>query len=122
MCRAIFGRRFGEFEIEEEEEYVISYKLRKKKSMLYFKTLLVDVENEYGYKSDGPLWLPCDVEFFCEALMEIEASQVVDDISFVGCSFPLSHKHSPVSNSSLSCRSSNLSCNVNYQVLVYIKL
>ncbi|KEH20998.1 hypothetical protein MTR_8g096490 [Medicago truncatula] len=78
-----------------------------------------DVDNEYGYKSDGPLWLPCDVElFFCEALMEIEASQVVDDISFVGCSFPLSHKHSPVSNSSLSCCSSNPSFNVNYQVLV----
>ncbi|CAL5214727.1 unnamed protein product [Lathyrus oleraceus] len=59
-----------------------------------FKSLLEDVENEYGYRNDGPLWLHCDVEFFCEALVEIESS--VDDMGFVGCNFPMSHKLSPV--------------------------
>jgi SAUR family protein len=81
-----------------------------------FKALLEDVENEYGYRNDGPLWLPCDVDLFCEALVEIQSAE--DDIGFVGCNFPMVHKHNPVSHSSLSCSSSNLSCNVNYQVLV----
>jgi hypothetical protein len=79
-----------------------------------FKTFLEDVENEYGYTNDGPLWLPCDVDLFCEALVEIES----DDMGFVGYNFPMVHKHSPVSHS-FSCRSSNnLRCDVNYQVLV----
>ncbi|CAL5214735.1 unnamed protein product [Lathyrus oleraceus] len=70
-----------------------------------FKILLEGVENEYGYRNDGPLWLPCDVDLFYEALVEIEG-----------------HKHSSVSQySPLSCRSnfSNLgSCDANYEVLV----
>ena len=81
-----------------------------------FKTLLEDVENEYGYRNDGPLWLPCDVDLFCEALVEIESAE--DDLGFVGCNFPMVHKHNPVSHSSLSCRSSNLSCVANNEILV----
>ncbi|XP_058734166.1 auxin-responsive protein SAUR71-like [Vicia villosa] len=65
-----------------------------------FKTLLEDVENEYGYRNDGPLWLPCHVDFFCEALEDIES--VEDDIGFVGCSFPMNRKPITVFNSSLS--------------------
>jgi SAUR family protein len=38
-----------------------------------FKTLLEDVENEYGYRNNGPLWFPCNVELFCETLVEIES-------------------------------------------------
>ncbi|CAL5214732.1 unnamed protein product [Lathyrus oleraceus] len=74
-----------------------------------FKTLLEGVENEYGYRNDGPLWLPCEVDLFNEAVVEIE--------SVVGCSFPIVHKHSHVSRFSLSCRS-NLSCAVNDQIFV----
>ncbi|CAK8579120.1 unnamed protein product [Lathyrus sativus] len=67
-----------------------------------FKILLEDVESEYGYRNDGPLWLPCDVDMFCEALVEIEG-----------------HKHSAVSQySPLSCRSNLSSCDDNYEVLV----
>ncbi|CAI8619336.1 unnamed protein product [Vicia faba] len=66
-----------------------------------FKTFLEDVENEYGYRNDGPLWLPCHVEMFCEALVEIEG-----------------HKHSSVSQySPSSCRSNLSSWDGNYEVL-----
>jgi SAUR family protein len=95
----------------ERQRFVIKIKIFNHP---LFKTFLEDVENEYGYTNDGPLWLPCDVDLFCEALVEIES----DDMGFVGCNFPMVHKHSPVSHSSFSCRSNNLSCDVNYQVLV----
>ncbi|CAL5214733.1 unnamed protein product [Lathyrus oleraceus] len=61
-----------------------------------FKTLLESVENEYGYRNDGPLWLHCEVDLFNEAVLEIESS--VNDMGFVGCNFPTSHKLSPVYN------------------------
>jgi SAUR family protein len=79
-----------------------------------FKTFLEDVENEYGYTNDGPLWFPCDVDLFCETLMEMEC-----DEKNVGCNFQKSHKHNSVYPSSLSCRSNNMSCSdVNYRLLV----
>lgn len=37
-----------------------------------FKILLDEAESEYGYKNEGPIWLPCDVNIFCEALEEME--------------------------------------------------
>ncbi|XP_058734156.1 auxin-responsive protein SAUR71-like [Vicia villosa] len=78
---------------DERQRFIIKIKIFNHP---LFKTLLEDVENEYGYGKEGPLWLPCDVEFFCEALEEIEGS--VDEMSFVGCNFPMSHKFSPVHN------------------------
>ncbi|CAI8619344.1 unnamed protein product [Vicia faba] len=82
-----------------------------------FKTFLEDVENEYGYRNDGPLWLPCEVDLFYEALVEIESAE--DDMAFVGCNFPIGHKHSSVSQYfSFSCRSNVSSCDANYEVLV----
>ena len=97
----------------ERQRFVIKIKIFNHP---LFKTLLEDVENEYGYRNDGPLWLPCDVDFFCEALVEIESAE--DDLGFVGCNFPLVHKHnSSVSHSPFSCRS-NLSCDANYGVFV----
>ncbi|CAJ2676663.1 unnamed protein product [Trifolium pratense] len=95
----------------ERQRFVIKIKIFNHP---LFKTFLEDVENEYGYANDGPLWLPCHVDLFCEALVEIES----DDMDFVGCNFPMVHKHSPISTSSFSCRSNNLNCDVNYQVLV----
>jgi len=37
-----------------------------------FKVLLDEAEMVYGYKSDGPLELPCDVELFHRVLWEME--------------------------------------------------
>ncbi|CAL5214728.1 unnamed protein product [Lathyrus oleraceus] len=83
----------------ERQRFVIKIKIFNHP---LFKTLLEGVENEYGYRNDGPLWLPCDVEMFCEALVEIEG-----------------HKHSSVSQySPLSCRSNFSSCDANFEVLV----
>ncbi|CAJ2676657.1 unnamed protein product [Trifolium pratense] len=85
----------------ERQRFVIKIKIFNHP---LFKTFLEDVENEYGYTNHGPLCLPCHVDLFCEALLEIES----DDMG---------HKHSPVSHSSFSCRSSyNLTCDVNYDL------
>lgn len=37
-----------------------------------FKMLLEDAEMEYGFTSEGPLLLPCDVVLFCKILAEME--------------------------------------------------
>ncbi|KAF7834025.1 auxin-responsive protein SAUR71-like [Senna tora] len=37
-----------------------------------FQNLLEDAADEFGFRSDGPLCLPCDVDFFCDALAEME--------------------------------------------------
>lgn len=37
-----------------------------------FKVLLEDAALEYGYQSDGPILLPCDVDLFCQVLAEID--------------------------------------------------
>ncbi|OIW00252.1 hypothetical protein TanjilG_27503 [Lupinus angustifolius] len=74
-----------------------------------FKILLEAAENEYGHRNDGPLWLPCDVDLFCEALLEMECPK--DDPGSVGCTLPKGHSSSyssSISYSPLSCHS-NLS-------------
>lgn len=40
-----------------------------------FKMLLEDAEEEYGYSSEGPLLLPCDVDLFCEVLAEMDGRE-----------------------------------------------
>ncbi|TKY64730.1 Auxin-responsive protein SAUR71 [Spatholobus suberectus] len=37
-----------------------------------FKMLLEEAESEYGYNSQGPLALPCDVDIFYKVLMEMD--------------------------------------------------
>ena len=49
-----------------------------------FKMLLDDAESEYGFSNDGPIWLPCNVDLFCEALAEMEDA-------IVGCKFYKAH-------------------------------
>lgn len=39
-----------------------------------FKILLEDAESEYGFNSQGPILLPCDVELFYKVLAEMEES------------------------------------------------
>ncbi|XP_047309557.1 auxin-responsive protein SAUR71-like [Impatiens glandulifera] len=40
-----------------------------------FQMLLEDAEMEYGYTSQGPILLPCDVDLFYKVLAEIGCSQ-----------------------------------------------
>jgi len=40
-----------------------------------FKMLLEEAESEYGYSSQGPLALPCNVDIFYKVLMEMEHDQ-----------------------------------------------
>ncbi|KAL2329439.1 hypothetical protein Fmac_017020 [Flemingia macrophylla] len=39
-----------------------------------FKMLLEEAESEYGYSSQGPLALPCDVDTFYKVLMEMDTT------------------------------------------------
>ncbi|RDX87944.1 Auxin-responsive protein SAUR72, partial [Mucuna pruriens] len=81
----------------ERERFVIKIKIANHP---LFKALLDAGEREYGYRNDGPLWLPCHVDFFCEALAEMENS-----LDHMGCAFPMGqhkHCHSPSSPSNLS--------------------
>ncbi|KAL0425254.1 UNVERIFIED_CONTAM: hypothetical protein Sradi_1060200 [Sesamum radiatum] len=38
-----------------------------------FKMLLEDAEIEYGFKNEGPLLLPCEVDLFCKVLAEMDS-------------------------------------------------
>ncbi|XP_054794523.1 auxin-responsive protein SAUR71-like [Prosopis cineraria] len=71
-----------------------------------FQVLLDDAESEYGYRNDGPIWLPCDVNLFCEVVAEMEIEIEEDRMSSAssswGCSFhpksyPNSVMYSPLS-------------------------
>ncbi|KAH7516766.1 auxin-responsive protein SAUR40 [Ziziphus jujuba] len=45
-----------------------------------FKMLLEEAESEFGYDSQGPLVLPCNVEIFCKVLMEMDDAGDTDKI------------------------------------------
>lgn len=40
-----------------------------------FKILLEEAESEYGYSSEGPLVLPCEVDHFIKVLMEMDSCE-----------------------------------------------
>ncbi|KAK4265080.1 hypothetical protein QN277_026179 [Acacia crassicarpa] len=44
-----------------------------------FKILLEEAESEYGYNSQGPLILPCDVHVFLKVLMEMDQETEHED-------------------------------------------
>ncbi|KAL2560025.1 auxin-responsive protein SAUR40-like [Forsythia ovata] len=54
-----------------------------------FKTLLEEAESEYGYSTEGPLMLPCDVDIFVKVLVEMEYSDEINSLR--GCNFARSH-------------------------------
>ncbi|KAK4377123.1 hypothetical protein RND71_003419 [Anisodus tanguticus] len=43
-----------------------------------FRMLLEEAESEFGYSSEGPLVLPCDVDLFEKLLMEMDDSDELD--------------------------------------------
>ncbi|GMI95401.1 SMALL AUXIN UPREGULATED RNA 55 [Hibiscus trionum] len=52
-----------------------------------FKLLLEDAELEYGFCSQGPLLLPCEVDLFYKVLAEIDDNNGDGEISACVCSF-----------------------------------
>ncbi|XP_050378669.1 auxin-responsive protein SAUR71-like [Argentina anserina] len=50
-----------------------------------FKALLEDAAMVYGYRNDGPLLLPCDVDLFYDVLTVIEGDIIEDMISPNSC-------------------------------------
>ncbi|KAL7608647.1 auxin-responsive protein SAUR72 [Lactuca sativa] len=52
-----------------------------------FKAFLEEAECEYGYKKEGPLELPCEVNDFVKVLMEMEDGNVISGVK--GCIFGL---------------------------------
>ncbi|KAI3463600.1 hypothetical protein Pfo_020263 [Paulownia fortunei] len=58
-----------------------------------FKMLLEDAELEYGFNSEGPLLLPCEVDLFCQVLAEMDSGQDFDQYPCgfgYGCYSPFS--------------------------------
>lgn len=44
-----------------------------------FKMLLEDAEMEYGYCSEGPILLPCDVDLFYKVLAEMDSKEIDEE-------------------------------------------
>ncbi|EOY22561.1 Calmodulin binding protein, putative [Theobroma cacao] len=45
-----------------------------------FKMLLEDAELEYGFSSEGPLLLPCDVDLFYKVLAEMDGGKEISPV------------------------------------------
>lgn len=53
-----------------------------------FKMLLEDAEMEYGFCSEGPILLPCEVDFFYKVLADIETiTSDHDDHNIINSSY-----------------------------------
>ncbi|XP_027359990.1 auxin-responsive protein SAUR32-like [Abrus precatorius] len=40
-----------------------------------FQILLEEAEQEFGFESDGPIWLPCNVDLFYKVLAEMDGEE-----------------------------------------------
>lgn len=56
----------------EKQRFVIKIEYANHPS---FKMLLEDAEVEYGFNSEGPLMLPCDVDLFWKVLAEMDRGE-----------------------------------------------
>lgn len=61
-----------------------------------FKMLLEDAELEYGFRNDGPLQLPCEVDLFCKVLAEMESGEEFEDRPPFGFGYGSCGPFSPV--------------------------
>ncbi|XP_031124251.1 auxin-responsive protein SAUR32-like [Ipomoea triloba] len=57
-----------------------------------FRELLEEAESEYGFRSDGPLIFPCEVDHFLRVLREMESS-TCENNNGRGCSFARNRNH-----------------------------
>lgn len=56
-----------------------------------FKMLLEEAESEFGYDTQGPLMLPCNVDIFHRVLMEMDHDGGADNVRSGYCGFPKRH-------------------------------
>nr|AMQ09596.1 small auxin up regulated protein [Boehmeria nivea] len=59
-----------------------------------FKMLLDEAESEFGYHSQGPLVLPCNVDMFYKVLMEMDDACTAHAKTHPGCGFSKRHASS----------------------------
>ncbi|XP_073298302.1 auxin-responsive protein SAUR71-like [Primulina huaijiensis] len=64
----------------EKQRFVIKTELANHP---LFRMLLEDVELEYGFSSEGPLLIPCEVDLFCKILVEMDSGK--DDFDQFSC-------------------------------------
>ncbi|KAK6920477.1 Small auxin-up RNA [Dillenia turbinata] len=57
---------------QEKQRFVIKTSFA---SHPLFQMLLEDAESEYGYNSQGPILLPCEVDFFYKVLTQMDSEQ-----------------------------------------------
>ncbi|KAG9136819.1 hypothetical protein Leryth_004573 [Lithospermum erythrorhizon] len=58
-----------------------------------FKILLEEAESEYGYNSEGPLVLPCQVSLFVKVLAQMDSEDENDNEIQCGNRYPCSPYH-----------------------------
>ncbi|KAF5932680.1 hypothetical protein HYC85_028851 [Camellia sinensis] len=63
----------------EKQRFVIKTKFANHP---LFRMLLEDAEMEYGYNSEGPLLLPCEVDLFYKVLAEMDSKEIVPSCGF----------------------------------------
>ncbi|CAK9181468.1 unnamed protein product [Ilex paraguariensis] len=64
---------------EETERFVIKIEYANHP---LFKILLEDAEMEYGFNSEGPILLPCEVDLFYKVLAEMDNEEINHGWSF----------------------------------------
>ncbi|XP_050225553.1 auxin-responsive protein SAUR72-like [Mercurialis annua] len=81
---------------EERQRFVIKAKYANHP---LFKMLLEDAELEYGFNSDGPLLIPCDVDLFYKVLAEMDCCGDDEISTRISCNGSLLVLCSPMQSS-----------------------
>ncbi|KAL9226422.1 hypothetical protein vseg_002238 [Gypsophila vaccaria] len=95
----------------ERERFVVKV---KRTNHPLFKMLLEEAETEYGYNSQGPLVLPCDVDVFIKVLYEIDADRDDQKVAQQSCSPIIMPRTSSYHHLSPSHRASFMDLNYNH--------
>jgi SAUR family protein len=95
-CKVAPGGCFSVYVGPQKQRFVIKTKFANHP---LFKMLLEDAELEYGFNSQGPILLPCEVDLFYKVLAEMDSGDEVR----LGCNF-----------ASPARRSNSISDNKNY--------
>ncbi|KAK9995328.1 hypothetical protein SO802_020014 [Lithocarpus litseifolius] len=79
-CKVAPGGCFSVYVGPQKQRFVVKTEFANHP---LFKMLLEDAELEYGYNSQGPILLPCEVDLFYKVLAEMDCGEEVR----LGCNF-----------------------------------